>query len=183
MFELAFTRRYAMAHRLISGLSPKCAVPHGHNEFVTVRLRAAEPNRLDGEANMVEPFERAKRLWHRWIDDYVDHALQLSAADPLLSWFEEREPERLARILVTPGDPTTEMLACCFKAKLSRFLDAEGGRLRCIEVRVEETPTNSVTFDGNPTDALPAGLGEDRWWQRPDMSINEFGPIAAGMPA
>ncbi|MEJ1936503.1 6-carboxytetrahydropterin synthase, partial [Nostoc sp. NIES-2111] len=60
MFSLVFSRRYSMAHRLIAGLSEKCAVPHGHNEIVTVTLRAVTPARLDGAANMVVPFERAK---------------------------------------------------------------------------------------------------------------------------
>ena len=38
MATLEFTRRYAMAHRLLATKSAKCAIPHGHNEFVTVRL-------------------------------------------------------------------------------------------------------------------------------------------------
>ena len=85
MFSLVFSRRYSMAHRFIAGNSEKCAVPHGHNEIVTVQLKAVDPSPLDGVNNMVEPFERAKTRWHRWVDDYVDHALQLSEADPCLS--------------------------------------------------------------------------------------------------
>lgn len=171
MFELVFRRRFAMAHRLLSGLSGKCAVPHGHNETVTVRLRAMRPAPLDGRANMVEPFERAKARWHGWIDGRVDHALQLSAADPLLDWFRRQEPHRLSRILVTPGDPTTEVLACLLMAKLNAFLAADGGRLACAQIAIEETPTNTVTFEGDPLEFLPAREG---WWRRPDMSINDI---------
>lgn len=175
MFSLVFTRRYSMAHRLVAGGSERCAVPHGHNETVTVRLQAASPAPLDGVANMVEPFERAKATWHRWIDGRVDHALQLSEADPLLAWFRAHEPHRLDRILVTPGDPTTEVLACCMMAKLNAFLAADGGRLVCVEVRIEETPTNTVAFDGDPLAVLPAPREADRcWWRRPDMSINDL---------
>lgn len=172
MFSLNFSRRYAMAHRLLSDASPKCAIPHGHNETVTVRLVATRPVPLDLGANMVEPFERAKAQWHRWIDDHVDHAFQLSEADPLLPWFAANEPHRLERILVTPGDPTTEALACCFMAKLNAFLAADGGRLRCAEVRIEETPTNTVVFDGDPDSWLPAP--GDRWWRRADFTINDL---------
>lgn len=175
MFNLVFSRRYAMGHRLIAGGSEKCAVPHGHNELVTVRLAPAQPEPLDGIANMVEPFERVKAVWHRWIDDHVDHALQLSAVDPLLAWFVRHEPHRLARILVTPGDPTTEILACCMKAKLSAFLAGQGGRLVCAELRIEETPTNSVTFDGDPRAWLPRQEAAP-WWHRPDMAINDLAP-------
>ena len=174
MFHLVFSRRYAMAHRLIAGLSDKCAVPHGHNETVTVSLRATAPAPLDGAANMVLPFERAKQTWHRWIDDHVDHALQLSADDPLLDWFLEREPHRAGRILVTPGDPTTEVLAACMMAKLNAFLAADGGLLVCASIRVEETPTNAVTFEGDPLSVLPGQPLAAPWWTRPDMSINDL---------
>lgn len=174
MFSLIFSRRFAMGHRLISGGSEKCAVPHGHNEIVTVILRAVRSSPLDGAANMVEPFERAKTTWHQWIDSHVDHALQLSESDPLLAWFASQEPHRLSRILVTPGDPTTETLACCMMAKLNAFLDADGNRLTCAEIRIKETATNAVAFSGNPTLFLPATGRALSWWQRPDMSINDL---------
>lgn len=170
MFNLVFTRRYCMAHRLPSGGSIKCAVPHGHNEFVTVRLEAIAPRPLDLRVNMVESFERAKSDWHRWIDDAVDHAFQLSADDPLIGFFRSHEPDKLERLLITPGDPTTEMLAACFMAKITAILAADGGRLRCTEVVIEETPTNTVTFTGDPAAFLPAA----GWWNRADMSINDL---------
>jgi 6-pyruvoyltetrahydropterin/6-carboxytetrahydropterin synthase len=174
MFSLIFSRRYAMAHRLIAGLSEKCAIPHGHNEIVTVTLQAESSGPLDGAANMVEPFERAKATWHRWIDNQVDHALQLSATDPLLIWFAQHEPHRLGRILITPGDPTTEALACCMMAKLNAFLALDGGRLICTEVRIDETPTNTVTFSGDPRAFLPPVQEASSWWSRGDMSINDL---------
>jgi len=173
MFSLMFSRRFSMGHRLILGSSDKCGIPHGHNEIVTVTLRATSPAPLDGAVNMVEPFERAKATWHRWVDDHVDHALQLSDSDPLLSWFANAEPHRLPRIMVTPGDPTTEALACCMMSKLNLFLAADGGRLICVEIRLEETPTNTVTFTGDPMAFLPAVLPQP-WWLRADMSINDL---------
>ena len=177
MFSLVFTRRYSMAHRLIAESGGKCAVPHGHNELVIVKLEASAARRLDGASNMVEPFEAAKARWHRWIDEQVDHAFQLSDRDPLIDYFRDREPDKLAHLLITPGDPSTEMLAACFKAKLNAFLEDDGSRLRCVEVRVEETPTNAVTFSGNPADFLPdRAVGDNRpaWWRRADTSINDL---------
>ena len=173
--ELVFSRRFSMGHRLILGASERCALPHGHNETVTVRLQATRPARLDGAANMVLPFARAKATWHRWIDERLDHALQLGETDPLLAWFLAHEPARAARILVTPGDPTTELMACLMMAKLGAFLEADGGLLRCVEIRLEETPTNSVTFDGDPWSMLPSPrIPAPRWWQRPDLSIADL---------
>jgi len=173
MFSLVFTRRYSMAHRLIADASSKCAIPHGHNEQVIARLQPVASQRLDGRANMVAPFEQAKARWHRFIDDRVDHAFQLGERDPMIDWFRAHEPERLARLLVTPGDPTTEMLAACFMAKLDAFLAADGNALRCVELTVEETPTNAVTFTGDPAEALPQRDGVC-WWQRADDSINDL---------
>ncbi len=182
MFALVFRRRYSMAHRLIAGESPKCAVPHGHNEIVTVRLEARHPSRLDGEVNMVEVFERAKATWHSWIDNHVDHALQLSDRDALIGFFAQHEPERMGRLLICPGDPTTEMLAACFMAKLNSFLAAAGGRLRCVEVAIEETPTNTVVLTGEASEVLPARSCGDLlpWWHRADMSINDLVPVRPG---
>jgi 6-pyruvoyltetrahydropterin/6-carboxytetrahydropterin synthase len=159
-------------------MSEKCAIPHGHNEIVTVALRATFATPLDGAANMVVPFERAKGTWHRWIDEHVDHSLHLSADDPLLDWFADREPHRLARILVTPGDPTTEVLAACMMAKINAFLTADGGRLVCASIRVDETPTNTVIFDGDAEAVLPVPLLERPWWTRADMSINNLDALA-----
>ena len=172
--DLVFSRRFSMGHRLILGASESCALPHGHNETVTVRLQATRPARLDGSANMVLPFARAKAAWHRWIDESIDHALQLGQNDPLLGWFATHEPARAARIVVTPGDPTTELMTCLMMAKLGAFLAADGGLLRCVEIRLEETPTNSVVFDGDPLAMLPVPDAVlQHWWHRPDMSIND----------
>jgi 6-pyruvoyltetrahydropterin/6-carboxytetrahydropterin synthase len=184
MFSLVFTRRFSMAHRLIAGASVKCATPHGHNEFVSVRIQAVDPQPLDGRINMVETFERAKSTWHRWIDEHVDHSFQLSDSDPLLDWFRAHEPEMLGRIMITPGDPTTEMLAACMMAKLGAILAAEGGKLRCVHIQIEETPTNSVSFEGDPLTVLPRAAQAGAWWLRADMSINDFSiPARLKQPA
>ncbi|MGI4748500.1 MAG: 6-pyruvoyl trahydropterin synthase family protein [Janthinobacterium lividum] len=172
MLELQFTRRFSMGHRLIAGAAERCSLPHGHNEFVTVMLQAVQPASLDGRSNMMVPFEQAKTRWHRFVDERLDHALQLSDTDPLLAWFRANEPARAERIVVTPGDPTTELMACLLMAKLGAILQADGNLLRCAGIRIEETPTNTVTFTGDPMDMLPASLsGVEGWWLRPDMSI------------
>jgi 6-pyruvoyltetrahydropterin/6-carboxytetrahydropterin synthase len=92
----------------------------------------------------------------------------------MIGWFRTHEQQRLARLLVTPGDPTTEMLAACFMAKLNAFLAADGNDLHCVELMVEETPTNAVTFTGDPADALPERGGGACWWLRADDNINDL---------
>nr|WP_294914601.1 6-carboxytetrahydropterin synthase [uncultured Neokomagataea sp.] len=171
--ELVFTRRFSMGHRLIAGSSERCAMVHGHNEYVTVRLTAAHPQRLDGQHNMITPFANAKTRWHAFIDNAVDHALQLSDQDPLLTWFRTHEPERAQRIIVTPGDPTTELMAALLLTKLNAFLRDDGGFLTAQGIELKETPTNTVRLNGHPDLFIPPvnRPPEKCWWNRADQSI------------
>jgi 6-pyruvoyltetrahydropterin/6-carboxytetrahydropterin synthase len=173
MASLEFTRRYAMAHRLLATKSPKCAIPHGHNEFVTVRLDPVATFRFS-DTNSAAPFEIAKKRWHQWIDDHVDHALHLGESDPLIEFFREREPARLAQIMTFQGDPTTEALAACFFLKVSAFVADEGLPFVVREVRIEETPTNTVVVTRENFDPATCGLRAGAWPWRADMSINDF---------
>ncbi|WP_395645574.1 6-pyruvoyl trahydropterin synthase family protein [Terricaulis sp.] len=173
MAAFQFTRRYAMAHRLLSDPASKCAVPHGHNEYVTVRLDPHEKFRFGGD-NQVVSFERAKGRWHDWIDHHVDNAFMLGVDDPLIGYFREREPQRLAGIMTFPGDPTTEALAASFWLKLSAFLEADKLPFSVGEVRLEETPTNSIVLTRQSFDPATCGLPQRAWQRRADTSINDF---------
>lgn len=177
MFALVFSRRFSMAHRLLGPDVGKCDMPHGHNEVVRAHMEAASPAALDGTHNMVAPFDVAKGDWHGWIDGHVDHALQLSATDPLLEYFRAHEPEKLPRLIITPGDPTTEVMAACFTAKLNAILAAAETGLVCRRLELTETPTNTVIFTGDPADVLPEVSGKDGgppWWMRADASTNDL---------
>jgi 6-pyruvoyltetrahydropterin/6-carboxytetrahydropterin synthase len=173
MAALEFTRRYAMAHRLLATQSPKCAIPHGHNEFVTVRLDSLASFRFTA-TNSDAPFEQVKRRWHAWIDDHVDHTLHLAETDPLIGYFREREPKQLMQIMTFQGDPTTEALAACFFLKLSAFIADEGLPFSVREVRIEETPTNTVIVTRETFNPAECGLRDSAWPRRSDMSINDF---------
>lgn len=172
-FTLQFERRFCMAHRLLSGNSKKCAIPHGHNEFVRVSLGLPNAAPLDQNDNMITDFASAKSKWHTFIDDHLDHCFQLRSDDPLIEFFKSNEPERLARIVVTPGDPTTEMLCACLMSKLDNLLVSTGSNLICHKFELEETPTNTVVLEGPKSYVahLPTG---NFWWNRSDFSINEF---------
>lgn len=166
-----------MSHRLFNLKNSRCFVPHGHNEFVKVHLVSSNDDRLDGNSNMSAGFDSLKRTWHSWVDDAVDHSMQLSNLDPILNYFQENEPENLAHLLITPGDPTTEVLAACFFSKINAFLKSENIDMKCVRVEVEETPTNTVIFTGDPNKAISLDHyngPKTPWWQRPDMSINDL---------
>lgn len=173
MPSLEFTRRFAMAHRLLAEPHDKCATPHGHNEFVTVRLAPTAKITFGGD-NRLANFSVVKGRWHRWIDDAVDHAFQVNAADPLIGFFRAHEPARLGRLMVFPGDPTTEALCAAFVLKCRAILAAEGAPYRVESVRIEETPTNAVWMSGEDIDPAACGFAPGAWPMRPDMSINDF---------
>jgi 6-pyruvoyltetrahydropterin/6-carboxytetrahydropterin synthase len=173
MVAVAFTRRYSMAHRLLADPRSKCAIPHGHNELVTVRLSPLTSFRFGG-ANMIAPFEAVKRRWHRFVDDHVDHAFQLNEEDPLLAWFRAHEPAAMPRLMTFVGDPTTEALAAAFWLKLDAFVQIDALPFAVAEVRIEETPTNTVILTRESFDPRACDLPEDRWPHRADFSINDF---------
>jgi 6-pyruvoyltetrahydropterin/6-carboxytetrahydropterin synthase len=173
MAVLEFTRRYAMAHRLLAAPRDKCATPHGHNELVTVRLVPLEPLALTGDARLSN-FADVKARWHGFIDQAVDHAFQLNAADPLIDYFRAHEPDRLARLMVFPGDPTTEALATAFALKCQAMLAAAGLPYQLERVRIEETPTNAVIMTAAMAEAAGAAFGPRAWPRRADLSINDF---------
>ena len=172
-FRLRFSRRYSMGHRLISGAAPNCRVPHGHDEIVTVDVVHVSNLGLDADTNMLAEFDRVKRRWFQWIDKFVDHSFHIGDQDPLLGYFRENEADLLPRLLVTPGDPTTEIRAACFKAKLAAFLEADEPNFRCDRLIIQETTANAVEIRTQHLDRiLPAG---DHWWLRADNSINSIG--------
>lgn len=171
--HITFERRFAMAHRLRRSNSAKCAVPHGHNEIVRADLVYARDTPFDSVTNMAADFGALKQRWHAWIDEKVDHAFQLASDDPLIKYFGANEPETLARVMVFPGDPTTEVLCAALFYKLDAFLALDGLPYVSERVSVVETPTNTVTVDRNALALFPSLRGNG-WWARSDMSINDL---------
>ncbi len=116
----------------------------------------------------------AKKRWHQWIDDCVDHALHLGESDPLIGYFRENEPALLKQIMTFQGDPTTEALAACFFLKLSAFIADDKLPFTVREVRIEETPTNTVVITRDTFEPENCGLRPTAWPWRADMSLNDF---------
>ena len=172
MTELVFTRRFSMAHRLLSDRRSKCATPHGHNEYVKIRLRPkAETGPRWGSANATADFSDVKRHWHHFIDHSLDHALQLGADDPLIGYFKAHEPDILPRLLIIKGDPTTEALALALLQKCTAILAQFVPGFSCASLELEETPTNTVCVSA--TDLVTAPHFGD-WCHRADLSLNDL---------
>lgn len=180
MVQLRFTRRFSMAHRLYSGRSGNCFTPHGHNEFVHVTLSQKADAALPvgwGDANCVAPFAALKGPWHAFVDQALDHAFQLSASDPLVDYFRQHEPDVVSRLLIVPGDPTTEAVGLALLSKLQAFLAKHSPAFECVRFELEETPTNAVILTPEDLRACPIDLGP--WTRRADFSINDLLPPSA----
>lgn len=173
--EIQFRRKWEGAHRLIEGenCNTKCIQPHGHTWRVEVTIASKIPCTLNQSTNLLILFERAKKKWHEWIDNHVDHSFMYNSKDPLLKFMLEQNPG--GRHLVVYGDPTAEMVAVSFMAKFSNFLKEVDSNLYCKSISIHETQTNTVSFSGNPQEHLPQSTHlEDFWWNRSDMSINDL---------
>lgn len=172
MMEFKFFRKWEAAHRLIEGVNQNtlCSQPHGHTWSVEVILRKKSFKQLNGIDNVMVPFQKAKSRWHQWIDEHLDHAMIMNEKDPLIEFLKKENP--VGRVVITPGDPTTEMLALLMKSKLEQFLIAEGDELYCEKIILHETQTNSVIFEGSTREYFPANaVGRaNAWWLRPDFS-------------
>lgn len=169
--EMKFRRKWEGAHRFIENGSTVCSQPHGHTWNVEAVVTLPETFKMDLRSNVYAQFSTLKSKWHTWIDDHVDHSFMYNSKDPLLEFMLKDNPA--GRHLVMMGDPTTEMVALCFKSKFQAFLDELNLGVTCSKITIEETKTNSISFDGNPHLHLPEGA--QYWWNRADMSINDLG--------
>jgi 6-pyruvoyltetrahydropterin/6-carboxytetrahydropterin synthase len=181
MFELQFVRKWEAAHRFIEGENrgTLCAQPHGHTWSVEVRLSSPTPVQLNGSTNTVILFHKVKKTWHQFVDRALDHSFMCHHRDPILEFLRKDNPE--GRFVITPGDPTTETLAVCLKAKLEAILASESVPMVVTGLTIYETPTNAVTFTGNCQEALPFN-DPQCWWNRADLSTQNFVEFPQGYP-
>lgn len=170
--RIEISRKWEGSHRLISGVNKGtlCSLPHGHTWKVTAFFEAIAPFNLDGHSNVLILFSDLKKRWHHWIDNHIDHSIFLNSTDPLISFLQKENPQ--SRIVVTPGDPTTEMIACLFKAKLESFILDENFQVLCRQIHIQETATNAVTYAGNPKETLSSiKFDGPKWWNQADYSV------------
>jgi 6-pyruvoyl tetrahydropterin synthase/QueD family protein len=160
--EVNFRYRFEAAHRFTDA-SSKCSTPHGHTWWVTLTLEHSTAD-IDLKNNFATDFKDLKSGWKKFIDDEVDHYFFLNSEDSLANYLKKTEPD--LNVKLTPGDPTTEVLAALFFRKAERLL----GHLKHIQVSsilLEETPTNSIRIYKKDADQLVGRLEvkqKNIWW-------------------
>ena len=115
--ELRFKYRFEAAHRFTQSASPACMTPHGHTWYATLHLKSTAP--LNSEDMSVE-FTQLKSSWKEFITEVFDHSYMCNYQDPLI------EPllvvNKNARLLLFPGDPTTELISLLMFSKANQFI-------------------------------------------------------------
>lgn len=174
--EMIFRRKFEAAHRLIQGVNANtlCSQPHGHTWEVMVGLEHRTMKTLDGAENVLIPFAKAKGDWHRFVDGSLDHACFLGSQDPLVQFLRENNPG--GRLLVTEGDPTTEILACLWMLKLTAILKSAAPELKAKWLHVQETQTNAIRITSDEAEQWLSNRSDKgpKWWARADMSTNDI---------
>lgn len=160
--DVNFRYRFEAAHRF-TDVSSKCSTPHGHTWWLTLCL-SHESSDINLEKNFATDFKDLKSGWKSFVDNELDHHFFLNSEDSLANHLRETEPN--LNIKLTPGDPTTEVLAALFFRKAESLL----GQFEHIEVSsvlLEETPTNSIRIYKKDADQLIERLGvkqKSPWW-------------------
>lgn len=174
LFRVSFKYRFEAAHRFTKSCADSCATPHGHTWYAKAVFQANEESL--GADEMVMEFSELKRAWKRFIQDTADHSFMHHFEDPILPALRAAIPK--FRGLPFPGDPTTEMIAALFFAKLEAMHRQINNPqdLRPVSVVIRETPTNTVSFKVGQSAKLLEKLDREYtgWWQSADPEAREL---------
>lgn len=139
--DIKFRHRFEAAHRFLNG-STKCSTPHGHTWWVELTL--SHPiNAINSSQGFAKDFKDLKSDWKKFIDETMDHSFFCNHHDPLVKALAEITPN--SKVFLTPCDPTTEVLAA-FMLKKANQIFIEDSQVKPISLKLEETPTNSVSL-------------------------------------
>lgn len=142
--ELRFKYRFEAAHRFTQSTSPACMTPHGHTWYATLHLQTQAPlNKND----MSVEFHQLKSEWKDLISNVFDHSFLCNSHDPLVESLLKVHKD--ARLMLFPGDPTTELIALLLFHKCEHFLlnSAWKKDVAVSGITIDETPTNSIHCD------------------------------------
>jgi 6-pyruvoyltetrahydropterin/6-carboxytetrahydropterin synthase len=114
------------SHRLLH-YKGKCASLHGHRWKVEVWI-AGEP---DATTGILIDYNTIKEIIEKF-----DHQILLNAADPMVACIK-----KFQRVITTPGEPTSELLAALIRDDLTRYCRAHKITATVTKVRVWESPT------------------------------------------
>ncbi len=120
------------SHRLLQ-YAGKCHNLHGHRWKVEVWIEGVP----DPVSCILLDYARIKQVVQRF-----DHQIVLNAADPMVGAIEQFHP-----VVVTDGDPTSELLARIIADDLDAECRIVGVGARVTRIRVWESPNAYAELD------------------------------------
>ncbi len=175
--RFTFTNQFSMSRRMILTKGPEQGLIRGHFAEVKVVCRS-KTNFLPGPNT--SPFvDTARNIWDTWIL-CLNNSLHCMTEDPLVTFFQNEQPNKLNHIVTTPGDPTAEMLTMLmarkFKALCHNILHLESiaFSVDALEATTLDFPLTS-TDDAKIVEFMTAPDNVENWWDKNDMSVNIFG--------
>lgn len=163
MFTLSTHIELPIAHRLPGAYSGLCVgnvsrdeketypkddlgIVHGHNYNITFKVSTNKMN----EDFMVMDFKKVKKIIHTEMDQY-DHSLILKEGDALIQFYMNEYNKRdidvtKTRLFIWKEAPTAEYMAYKWYQTFMRLFKEAGIEVSKLEITVEETSHNSVTY-------------------------------------
>lgn len=163
MFTLSTHIELPIAHRLPGAYSGLCVgnvsrdeketypkddlgIVHGHNYNITFKVSTNKMN----EDFMVMDFKKVKKIIHAEMDQY-DHSLILKEGDALIQFYMGEYSKRdidvtNTRLFIWKEAPTAEYMAYKWYQTFMRLFKDAGIEVSKLEITVEETSHNSVTY-------------------------------------
>jgi len=114
------------SHRLLH-YKGKCANLHGHRWKVEVWVEG-EP---DNTTSILLDYNKIKEIIGKF-----DHQIILNIDDPMATCIK-----KFQHIIVTPGDPTSELLAVVIRDDLEKYCRSQRISAKIIRIRVWESPS------------------------------------------
>lgn len=117
--------QFDASHRLLH-YKGKCANLHGHRWRVEVWMEG-EP---DATTGILIDYNAIKQVIGRF-----DHQIMLNVTDPMVECISKYQ-----KVITTPGEPTSELLAVLIRDELHEFCHAHNISATVVKVRVWESP-------------------------------------------
>lgn len=174
--DFTFTNQFPMSRRMILTGGSEQGLIRGH--FAEVHVVCRPTTQFLAGPNTAPFMDTARNIWSTWVAS-LQHSLHCTTSDPLVTFFQNEQPNKLNHIVTTPGDPTAEMLTMLlarkFRALCSNLLE-----LRALTFSLDALEAVTIDF---PVDAAPAEVNTfltapsnvANWWDRNDASVNIFG--------
>lgn len=114
------------SHRLLH-YKGKCANLHGHRWKVEVWIDGS----VDNDTCILIDYNTIKTIVERF-----DHQIILNQDDPMVPCIQQFQ-----KVITTPGDPTSELLAFLIRETIEKECNAPGREIKVTKLRVWESPT------------------------------------------